>query len=272
MKNTTNIQFNQVFPFDMSISYVELDSFSPENESSSHVHTECEIYINVSGDVSFMVEGHIYPIKAGDIIITRPYEYHHCIYNSNTLHKHFWILLKADNNEELLNVFFNRKIGTNNLLSLEDSKKSELIEHCNKMLDSDKSSTEKYLDFFKFLSFIEDAKELYDTEKNYHKDTLYAIKYINQNYHSKISVSKIAQDAHVSINTLERHFQENIKMSPSTYLKRIRLAKAAKLLSSDISVSEVAEKCGFGDYSTFIAEFKKFYGTTPLKYKKDRTT
>lgn len=139
------------------------------------------------------------------------------------------------------------------------------------MLDGNKSQTEKYLDFFKLLSFIEDAKELSDTEKTYHKDRLYAIKYINQHYHSKISISKIAQEAHVSINTLERHFAENIKMSPGTYLKRIRLAKAVKLLSTAISVSETAEKCGFGDYSTFISEFEKFYGITPLKYKKGRT-
>ena len=271
MRKENIISYEQIVPFDFSIVYSELTADSPRNVNDSHIHTECEIYINVSGDVSFMVEGHIYPIKSGDIIITRPYEYHHCIYNSNVLHKHFWILVKCSGNEHIFSTFFDRKLGTNNLLSLEESKKNELIEHCNKMLDLNKSQTEKYLDFFKFLSFIEDAKELSDTEKTYHKDTLYAIKYINQNYHSRISVSKIAQNAHVSINTLERHFQENIKMSPSMYLKRIRLAKAAKLLSSDISVSEAAEKCGFGDYSTFIAEFKKFYGITPLKYKKDRT-
>lgn len=271
MKNTTNIQFNQVFPFDMSISYVELDSFSPENEFNSHVHTECEIYINVSGDVSFMVEGHIYPIKAGDIIITRPYEYHHCIYNSNSLHKHFWILFNSDGNEHLLDIFFKRTSGTNNLLSLEDDMKERLIEHCHKMLHPNQTETEKHLNFFKLLTFLENAKELKETEDTYYEDTLYAIRYINENYNQKLSISKIAQDAHVSINTLERHFQENIKMSPGMYLKRIRLAKAAKLLSSDISVSEAAEKCGFGDYSTFIAEFKKYYGVTPLKYKKDRT-
>lgn len=264
---SNDIHFERIAPFEMMMKYIEIDSLSPLNVFNSHVHSECEIYINVSGDVSFMVEGHIYPIKSGDIIITRPYEYHHCIYNSNALHKHFWILFKSDSNEKLLDIFFKRKTGVNNLLSLDNDKKSELIAHCEKMLTDNLSEAEKYLNFFKLLSFLENATELFDTEKAYHKDTLYAISYINRNFGEKITIAQLASDSHVSINTLERHFAENIKMSPSSYLKKVRMAKAAKFLSADLQVSDVAEKCGFGDYSQFISEFKKFYGTTPLKYK-----
>lgn len=263
-----DVDYGGIFPFEMMMKYLELDSTSLQNKFNSHVHSECEIYINVSGDVSFMVEGHIYPIKSGDIIITKPYEYHHCIYNSNALHKHFWILLNSNGNEKLLDVFFNRKTGKGNLLSLDDDKKAKLLAHCEKMLSENQSEVEKYLNFFKLLSFLENAKEISDAEKSYHRDTLYAISRINRNYNEKISVSKLASEAHVSVNTLERHFAENVKMSPSSYLKKVRMAKAAKFLSSDLQVSDVAEKCGFGDYSQFISEFKKFYGVTPLKYKK----
>lgn len=262
------INYAQISPFNFSITNCTLSADSIKNEYNSHIHSECEIYINVSGDVSFMVEGHIYPIKHGDIIITRPYEYHHCIYNSDGPHEHFWILFNCDGNEHILDMFFKRKVGTNNLLSLENNDCEKLISHCHKMLENNQTETEKYLNFFKLLSFLENAKEFSATEKLYHNDTLYAIKYINQNYSSRISMTEIARTAHVSINTLERHFAENIKMSPSMYLKKTRLAKAAKLLTGSFSVSEVAEKCGFSDYSTFISEFKKAYDITPLKYKK----
>ena len=36
---------------------------------SSHIHEVCEIYVNLTGDVSFIVEDAVYPIKPGDIII-----------------------------------------------------------------------------------------------------------------------------------------------------------------------------------------------------------
>lgn len=184
------------------------------------------------------------------------------------MHTHFWILFNSDGNEHFLDMFFKRKAGTGNLLSLADEECEKLISHCYKMLEKNQTEAEKYLNFFKLLSFLESAKEFSATEKSYYEDTLFAIQYINQNYSNKISVTEIAQKTHVSINTLERHFAENIKMPPSMYLKKIRLAKAAKLLTKQLTVSDVAEKCGFSDYSGFISEFKKAYGITPLKYKK----
>ena len=73
---------------DFSVSYVDLESSFNINENESHIHEECEIYLNLSGDVSFEVENKIYPISRGSVIITRPYEYHHCIYHSDACHKH----------------------------------------------------------------------------------------------------------------------------------------------------------------------------------------
>ena len=61
---------------DFTISHMNKDATSPLNHNESHIHKECEIYINLSGDVSFEVENHIYPISRGSVIITRPYEYH----------------------------------------------------------------------------------------------------------------------------------------------------------------------------------------------------
>ena len=69
----------------LQVAYSELDSKSKQNTFDSHIHNECEIYINLSGDVSFVVENKVYPIVPGSIIITRPGEYHHCVYHSNAL-------------------------------------------------------------------------------------------------------------------------------------------------------------------------------------------
>ena len=88
-------KFDEIKEFDFSISYLEYYKDNVNNINVSHFHEECEVYINLSGDVDFMVEDKIYPINAGDIIITRPFEYHHCIYRSNKLHKHFWILFSS---------------------------------------------------------------------------------------------------------------------------------------------------------------------------------
>jgi AraC-like DNA-binding protein len=73
---------------------------------------------------------------------------------------------------------------------------------------------------------------------------------------------------HISVSTLERWFAENLRMTPSVYIKKIRLANAARFLSNGDSVTETAERCGFSDVSAMISLFKQQYGMTPLQYKK----
>ena len=144
--------FNEIKSFDISVKYIEIDSDSQENVFDSHTHEECEIYLNLSGDVSFVVENNIYPIKPGDIIITRPFEYHHCVYHSNKLHKHFWILFSSRGNEYLFDAFFKRKTGNANHLSLTPEDTDTLISLCHKMTENESMQIRKYYNFF-FLFF-----------------------------------------------------------------------------------------------------------------------
>ena len=43
----------------------------------AHIHDYCEVYFNVSGNVSFAVENKVYPVNTGDIIISKPNEIHY---------------------------------------------------------------------------------------------------------------------------------------------------------------------------------------------------
>ena len=48
--------------------------------------------------------------------------------------------------------------------------------------------------------------------------------------------------------------------------KKIALSK--QLLAESLSVTQVYERCGFGDYSNFIRTFKKTVGVSPLQWQK----
>ena len=65
--------------------------------------------------------------------------------------------------------------------------------------------------------------------------------------------------------------KEDIQQHGDTlYIKKKRLGNAVKLLSKGCTVTEASYQSGFPDYSNFISVFKKTYGTTPLKYKKNK--
>ena len=63
----------------------------------AHIHDYCEVYFNVSGNVSFAVENKVYPVNTGDIIISKPNEIHYCIYHSDQIHTCycFWVKVSA---------------------------------------------------------------------------------------------------------------------------------------------------------------------------------
>jgi AraC-like DNA-binding protein len=43
------------------------------------------------------------------------------------------------------------------------------------------------------------------------------------------------------------------------------------LLSSDLSITEIALQCGFSDSNYFKDAFKKMYGASPRNYRKKST-
>ena len=58
--------------------------------------------------------------------------------------------------------------------------------------------------------------------------------------------------------------------SKTTYLDRIRITEAKRLLSTDeYKVYEVAEMVGYTNINYFHNKFKKYVGISPLNYKKE---
>ena len=268
LETKKEISYKEISSFNMKAAYVENSSDDKGSDNGSHVHPECEIYINLTGDVSFMVENRIYPVFTGSVIITHPYEYHHCIYHSNSQHKHFWMLFNPEGNERIFKRFFDRPAGENNLLVVPPEKQNELFELCFRLSNETLSEVERYYLFFKLIFMLDSADIPETSEDVYSKDIAIALRYIDQYFCDPITIVDIAKNAHVSVNTLERHFTDMLHITPSAYLKKKRLANAAEILYRGGTVTEACQNSGFADYSSFIATFKKNFGMTPLKYKR----
>jgi AraC-like DNA-binding protein/quercetin dioxygenase-like cupin family protein len=238
---------------------------SPENVYDFHVHHECEIYVNISGEVSFAVGDKVYPIRHGDVLIIPPYEYHHCVYNGNALHDHYWILFSAEK-ESVFRKFF-QKAEKSHHYRLSPENRVKLIEIIAKLEREEKNEIEKYGLFFDFMRLLQSAENAAADELVFDEETLKALDFIAKNCYLPIKVSDVAKAAFISVNTLERKFEKYLKISPREYIKKKRLARAVQLLSEGKSVAEACDGSGFGDCSAFISLFRKVYGITPKRYK-----
>ena len=95
-----------------------------------------------------------------------------------------------------------------------------------------------------------------------------ALEYIEKNYSGKVTLAELARLTGLSPKYFCRSFRAVVHRSPIDYLNYYRIECASLLLSStDMSVAEIAQSCGYNDSSFFIKQFRHYKKTTPGKYR-----
>lgn len=257
-------------PIELSVSHVVLDAASPLNQHESHMHRACEIYVNLSGDVAFEVEDRLYPICRGSAIITRPFEYHHCIYRSQLPHEHYWITFSAAQETEFLHIFFDREKGRDNLIRLSENQ----LDRLRAVLDALLQGGDPLQLRIRTLQLFSILNEGTPGQPEAAADSLpravaRALRFMDEHLADDLDIRSLAAAGAVSVNTLERHFKAALGASPTAVLRKKRLIASMACLRSGDSVTEAALKCGFSDYSNYIQLFRRQFGMTPLQYKKE---
>ncbi len=96
-----------------------------------------------------------------------------------------------------------------------------------------------------------------------------AVELIRKKYSQVITIDDIIAEIPVSKFHFIRVFKRIMGTTPYNYLTNYRINSAKFFLrTTDIPVSEIADKCGFSDTSNFIVQFKKHTNQTPLEYRR----
>ena len=92
-----------------------------------------------------------------------------------------------------------------------------------------------------------------------------ALDYIARHYADcTLSVSMLAERAHMSDTYFRRLFKRDMGVSPKRYLNDLRLEHAQSLLNAGYyTIANVAEMVGFRDSKNFATAFKKSFGYPP---------
>ncbi len=82
----------------------------------------------------------------------------------------------------------------------------------------------------------------------------------------------LAEEVHLSRSHLFRCFDATVNMSPMAYLRQMRVERMARLLlSTDLSIAEVARAVGWTDPSYAARCFHAAYGVSPTGYRRRQT-
>lgn len=97
--------------------------------------------------------------------------------------------------------------------------------------------------------------------------------FVSSNYTDPLTVEDIARGADLHPNYAMSLFKRTMGLTLLEYLTQHRLAHAQRLLiTSDCSILDVALEAGFGSLSRFYAVFKSEVGISPRQYRRQRAT
>ena len=95
-----------------------------------------------------------------------------------------------------------------------------------------------------------------------------AIKHINTNYMTKLSLKSLAALLHVNESYLSKLFKQEMGKNFTDYLNEIRINKSLSLIrDTDNSLLDIAISVGFEDQSYYTKIFRKVMGLTPKQYR-----
>lgn len=94
-----------------------------------------------------------------------------------------------------------------------------------------------------------------------------ALEFIESSYSTPLSLKEMSESVSMSPKYFCRFFQEMTHRTPVDYLNYYRIERACyQLLTTDLSITEIAYSSGFNDLSYFIKTFKKYKDITPKQY------
>ncbi|MFD0672213.1 AraC family transcriptional regulator [Cohnella sp. GCM10027633] len=93
--------------------------------------------------------------------------------------------------------------------------------------------------------------------------------WLDEHYHAAFRLERLADALHLSPYYVSRVFKEASGVTITEYVLAQRMRMAGLLLrSSSLGIQEIARKTGYPSESYFVRTFKRYYGKTPLQFRR----
>lgn len=259
--------------------YVENEQ---EETSLGNINEAHELIYCTSGSLSANIEGVLYTVNPGEILMMRdaevhkvipvqfPVEFHHIQFSPY----YYYIF---DPNYRICKPFTERDLGMGCVIS-QDKLNGVLIENCLASIPTIPDAYMRRIAVFGVLTvLLSEICRTYDYQAyrmhDCRSELLHAIiTYINEHLEEDLNPDHIASAFYISRSQLDRIFKQNLGFTLWKYVTFKRLIRARHLLHAGVANNEVARQCGFGDYSTFYKVYTKIFNTPPRAAQPNDTT
>lgn len=240
------------------------ETFSYQLHSHDGIY---EILYMEEGDASFWVEGTVYKMSPGDIVIARSDEMHLMKHHSRNFYKRLVINVNTDffdinSCTQYLGVFDDRPVGTGNYFpakAVKESGLAEVIERMKRYMELEEKPLVNST-LTELLYHLNKLPEFEPSDSGIVRDI---IQYINSNITQQLSLDLIAEHFYISKYYLCRQFKKRMGIGIGRYITHKRILAVKELYASGENLTQACITAGFGDYSSFYVAYKKLFGTSP---------
>lgn len=260
-------------------------SISPGNFTIPiHNHNVNEIFLCISDNINYYVDGKTYELNKYDIIITNNKEFHRPVLRIKDTYERKIIQFRKEylsffdipeNNP--IEIYEARMSGNNNVIKSSDTLENNLIyyfmeidKYCDKPSGDIMTRTLLLQLIIKLNTIIFESKKDKNTIKSDPK-ILATLEYINDHLDTVINLDLLSNKFFINKYYLCHLFKKHMGITIIDYINLKRIERAKHLLLEGVPVTDACYLVGFNDYSNFYKKFKKIVGLSPKKYVKDFT-
>ena len=234
-------------------------------------HDSYLLMYTISGKGIVKTENTVISLLPNDAVIIDCHNYHH-YYCAETKWDFMWMHIKGNGIPGLFHIIYPNSVCPLHITNTYDFKQlfTNLIHKIRKndIINASKiSSAVHHILNILLASALESEQS--KLRKEHTKDIQAVISFIKKNYALCITIDDMISSIHISKYHFIRIFKRVMGVTPYRYLMNYRINRSKTLLgTTDKTISEIAECCGFPDTSNFITQFKTHTGQKPLQYKK----
>ena len=170
---------------------------------------------------------------------------------------------------------YNVKLPQNKVFILNEINSQQTDNDFNKiirLLQMNSLLKTKYANSFFYCKLIEYIEQI-DTSSS-QKSTANVdkiIQYINENIDKPLKIKDIAKTFHYCEKHIRYLFNSTLKISPKQYITNLKLENVRyNIITTNVSIQELADKYNFSSLNHLTNSFKKKYGVSPTKYKRNK--
>ena len=238
-----------------------------------HIHREFEFLVMEEGRGTVYIENEKFEIKEGEGVFINSEELHIGVKTDNIKASFFAIVFAPEvfGNfamdiimQKYVEPVIKNKIRPKRLL---DEKTVGVL---RKIRNTESELEIKALLYTAWDLCIKGAEKSPDSSKTKVVEDMKAvISYIQENCGKDITLEDMADYLKISRSYLCREFKKVVHMTPFEYLLEIRIDQGCKMLeNTDLSIGEIAGKCGFNSFSYFTKIFGEKVGCSPKEYRR----